>query len=292
MPVNAGPEYFIAEKKYSEAKTKRQKIAALEDMIRTAPKHKSSEKLVADLRKRLAKLKKEKSVQAKPKPNFSIRKEGSAQVCIVGHTNSGKSSLLKSLTNTKVEIGSYEYTTSKPAVGMMDYSGVKIQMIEIPSTFVPESLAIVRTCDLILVLLDGTKDLEDQLDKIIDILEDNKIIDKSLLIVSNKCDEIDNYPVLQVSAKKGNNIKQLKDFIWSRLGLIRIYTKSPGRPKAQTPLTLHKGSTVRDVTNEVHKTMLKNFRFARIFNSTKYSGRKVGLDYILSDLDIVEIHAG
>jgi len=297
MPVNAGPEYFAAERKYSDAKTKKQKIAALEEMIKKAPKHKGTEKMLKDLKKRLKKfkneIKKEQAAQSKSKPKFTIRKEGAAQICIFGLTNSGKSTLLKALTNANVKIDSYSFTTKKPAFGMMDYTGVKIQLVEIPSIFTPDVLSVVRTCDLILILLDCTKNLEKQLDKLVSILEKNNIIDRKMMTVANKSDKKPTSEnVLQISAKHGGDFKELKDAIWPRLGLIRVYTKSPNSEKAGVPLTIKKGATVRNVTKEVHKTMLENFRFARIFNKTKYSGRKVGMDYVLSDLDVVEIHTG
>lgn len=296
MPVNAGPEYFIAEKKYSDAKTKKEKIVALEEMIRALPKHKSSEKLLADLKKRLAKLKKElgkeAAARATARPKYTIRKEGAAQACIVGLTNSGKSSLLRVLTNAKVKIADYPFTTKEPKVGMMNYTGVGIQLVEIPSTFTPDVLAVVRTCDLVLILLDGTKNLEEQLKELTDLMEKNNLESKKILIVASKSDEKRNENVLHVSAKTGDGLLRLKEEIWSRLGLIRVYTKSPAGAKADKPLTLKPGSTVRDIVKEVHKSMLNNFHFARIFNKTKHSGRKVGMDFILSDLDIVEIHAG
>jgi len=292
MPINAGPEYFKAEERYLSAKTREEKIAALEEMIRKLPKHKGTQTLLGQLKKRLAKLKKESSVRAKAKPKFIIRKEGSAQVCIVGLTNSGKSSLINALTNAKANVGDYPYTTKLPEIGMMDYTGVGVQLVEIPSTFTPDVIAIVRTCDLALLLLDGTKDLMEQLKELTEIMDKNGLESKRILIVANKSDEKRHENVLHVSAKAGNGLQRLKEEIWSRLGLIRIYTKSPSGPKSEKPLTLRRGSTVRDATKEVHKTMLKNFKFARVFNKTKYSGRKVGLEYILSDLDIVEIHTG
>lgn len=294
MPINAGPEYFKAEERYLSAKTREEKIAALEEMIRKLPKHKGTQKLLGQLKKRLAKLKKESSVRATAKPKFIIRKEGAAQVCIISVTNSGKSSLINALTNAKVKVADYPYTTKLPQVGMMDYTGIGLQLVEIPSTFTPDVISVVRTCDLVLFLLDGTKDLIEQLKELTEIMNKNGLESKKILIVANKSDEKadERENVLRVSAKTGDGLSELREKIWSRLGLIRIYTKSPGRSKAEKPLTLKPGSTVRDVTKEVHKSMLKDFRFARVFNKTKYSGRKVGLDYILSDLDVVEIHAG
>lgn len=297
MPTNQGPEYFAAEEKYSKARTKEEKIICLEEMIRTSVKHKGTEHLLADLKKRLAKLRKEfgkeaAAAAAKSRSRFVIRKEGAAQVCIIGLTQSGKSSLLRALTNARVEIGDHPFMTKQPAVGMMDYAGVGIQLVEIPSTFATDAMSIVRTCDLMLILLDGTKDLMKQLEQLTNVLEQHGSDSKRVLIAANKSDEKKDESVLHISTKSGDGLMRLKEEIWSRLGLIRVYTKSPSGPKAEKPLTLKPNSTVRDVVKQVHKTMLKDFRFARVFNSTKFSGRKVGLDYVLSDLDVVEIHAG
>jgi small GTP-binding protein len=292
MPVNAGPEYFKAEETYLSARTREEKIAALEEMIRKVPKHKGTQVLLRQLKKRLAKLKKETSVRAKAKPKFVIRKEGAAQVCVFGLTNSGKSSLINVLTNADIEVGDYEYTTKLPRVGMMNHTGVGIQLVEIPSTFSPESMSVVRTCDLVLFVLDGTKDLKKQLEELTGVMEKSNLCKKKILIFANKSDEKKSDNIIQVSAKTGDGLRKLKREIWSRLDLMRIYTKSTKGDTADKPLTIKRGSTVRDVVKEVHKTMLKDFKFARVFNKTKHSGRKVGLEYELSDLDTVEIHAG
>lgn len=122
-------------------------------------------------------------------------------------------------------------------------------------------------------------------------MEKNKIDSKKILITVSKSD-LKKHNALCISAKKGEGLDKLKDEIWSRLGLIRVYTKSPGKPKAEKPLTLKIGSDVRDATKKVHKTILKDFKFARVFNKTKHSGQKVGLDYELADMDVVEIHMG
>jgi uncharacterized protein len=279
MPVNATQEYFLAEKKYLEARTIEDRIKYLQEMIRTLPKHKSSENQLSELRRRLAKLKKEAATLRKvsTKPKFIIRKEGAAQVCIIGLTQSGKSTLLNSLTNANVEVGSHPYTTQIPQVGMMFVEDVPIQLIEIPSTFDPEALSLLHTCDEIIILIDKSKDVAYQKLKLLKILKENKVINKKYIFVMNDYTE------------KG--LEKLKKNIWRNLGLIKVYTKEPGKPKALPPIVLKPGSTVEDVARRVHKDFLKNFKFARIFNDTKFSGQKVGLDYKLKNNDIVEIHA-
>lgn len=293
MPVNAGAEYFNAQKRYQEAKTLDDRIEALQEMIKEAPTHKGAEKLRAQLRKKLAQLKKEamKSKKAGAKPRFSIRKEGSAQVCVIGQTNCGKSSLLNALTNAKIEVADYEFTTKEPAVGMLDYDGVLIQLVEIPSTFDSEFSSIIYSCDLILILIDSSKDYSAQLDELIEFMN-KKFDNKKALVVASKSDMKKIDGALSISSKTGEGLEQLKKEIWSRLGLIRVYTKIPGKKRDKKPITLKPGATVRNATRNVHKDLLKNFKFARIFNDTKFSGTKVGLDYKLRDLDVVEIHAG
>lgn len=289
MPINAGPEYFLAEKKYLEARTREEKIKALEEMIRLLPKHKGVHNILSQLKKRLSTLKKETKTKASAKPRFSIKKEGAGQVCIVGLTNSGKSSLLNALTGVDVEIADYPYTTKIPKVAMMQYGDVQIQLIEIPSTFDSDFVSILHTCDLILILLDATQDTYKQLEEVTEILENNGLEKNKLIIVVNKND-LQRPEGFSISAKEKLGLEELKEKIWSELGLIRVYTKSPGKQKIVPPLTLPKESTVRDVAKSVHKDFLKNFRFARVFNSTKYSGQKVGLDFKLNDMDVVEIH--
>ena len=295
MPVNADVEYYIAESEYRDAKTTEAKIAALEKMLKLAPKHKGAHTLLAQLKKKLSELKKEAAkakAAASKRPKFVISKEGAAQVCILGLTNSGKSMLLRALTNAAVKVGEYPYTTKQPAIGMMDYEGVKIQLVEIPATFDAESMSIVRTCDLILLLLDATMDLDMQLKELSILLEDNGLTEKNLIIVVNKSDEQTPKQGIAISAKTGEGLQRMKEEVWKRLGLIRIYTKSPNGQAATKPLTLPADATVEDAVQQVHKTMLRTFRFARVFDDTRFSGRKVGLEYALKDKNVLEIHAG
>lgn len=295
MPVNADVEYYIAESDYRDAKTTEEKILALEKMIRLAPHHKGAHTLMMQLKKRLSALKKESAkakAAASKRPKFVIKKEGAAQVCILGMTNSGKSLLLRALTNANVEVGAYPYTTKTPAIGMMDYEGVKIQLVEIPATFDAESMSIVRTCDLILLLLDATKDLDVQLNELSARLERHGLHEKQLLIVVNKSDEQPTTGGIVISAKTGEGLQRMKEEVWKRLRLIRIYTKSPNGQAATKPLTLPAGADVEDAVRQVHKQLLKDFKFARIFDDTKFSGKKVGLEYVLKDRDVLEIHAG
>jgi ribosome-interacting GTPase 1 len=273
MPVNATIEYYKAEERFQEARTREEKIACLEEMLRLLPTHKGAEHLRSELRKKLAKLKSEKK-KGGSRTKFSIKKEGVAQVCLFGLTNSGKTTLLNDLTGFKGEVADYQYTTTAPQFSMMKYEDVWIQVVEVPSTFDPESLSLLYSCDLIIILIDSNRNVEAQkkeLEKIID----RRKIDKKIVYVTTKI---------------GIDLKKLKNDIWKNLDIIRIYTKTPGKKAEKKPIILKKGSTVKRVVKEVHKTFLKHFRYARIWGkSVKFNGAQVGLDYVLKDGDIVEI---
>lgn len=276
MPVNATIEYYKAEEKFTSAKTREDKIACLEEMIRLLPKHKGTETIHAQLRKKLAKLKEEKSKKTGQKPKWSIKKEGAGQVCLIGLTNSGKSTLLKQLTGIDVDIAPYEYTTTIPQFGMMGYEDVWIQVVEIPSTFEPAFMSIVHNTDLILLLLDVNKSLQIQKRELDDILQKRMIKVKKICVLTKQ--EID--------------LEKLKNEIWSNLGKIRVYTKTHGKKPENKPVILKEGSTVEDIVKEIHKSFLQHFRYARVTGkSVKFAGATVGLEHVLADKDVVEIRA-
>ncbi|MBU5689785.1 MAG: TGS domain-containing protein [Candidatus Aenigmatarchaeota archaeon] len=275
MPVNAPNEYYLAEEKYKNAKTREEKIKYLQEMISLLPRHHGSEKLLMELKKRLSKLKEQKD--SKPsRSSISIKKEGAAQICLFGFTNSGKSTLLNKLTNVDVEVDYHPYTTLKPVVGMMKYEDVWIQVIEIPSTFEPEWMNIVRNCDLIVKVIDGNEDLNKQRKELKKILDDNKIKTKSIKVIT----------------KRPFNIEKFKKEVWSNLNIIRVYTKTQGKEPEKEPIIFKENATVKDVVKEVHKDFLKHFRFARVWGkSVKFPGAQVGLDHELKDGDIIQIYA-
>ena len=268
MPVNAPVEYYKAEEKFKSAKNREEKIAALEEMIRLLPKHHGSENAHAQLKSRLAKLRKEGEKKGAKKSG--IRKEGDAQVCIVGFTNSGKSWLLSKLTSAKPEISSHPFTTTQPEVGMMDYSGIKVQLVEIPATFDAIYMSIARTCDAILLVVRDDNERVSLEEK----LRDSFI--RGQIVVANPLKEL---PEI------------IKEKVWSVLDMIIVYTKAKGK-KAAAPMALQKGATMMQFAEKVHKDFVKDFRYARIERNEKGKKRiiQAGLNYRLCSGDIVEIH--
>src|SRR3989344_438381 len=124
MPINAGYEYAEAQKKVEVARTPQEKIKALENLLSASPSHKGAEKLRQEIKTKISKLKeKVEKERAKKAGGFSIsvKKEGAAQVVLVGLTNSGKSTILNKLTGAKVEIAEYPFTTKEHIFGVLDY---------------------------------------------------------------------------------------------------------------------------------------------------------------------------
>jgi len=121
MPANLTPQYLEAESKFKQAKTTPEKIKALEAMMAIIPKHKGTEKLRAQLKSRMAKLKEElqrRPTIGKSEQAYNLKSEGAAQVALLGLPNSGKSTLFSLITNALSEVADYPFTTQKPIPGI------------------------------------------------------------------------------------------------------------------------------------------------------------------------------
>lgn len=305
MPINAGPEYFAAKLRYETARTTRDRMKYLQEMISAAPKHKSSEHLLAQLRKKLADLKRELLTNSKKKAGsggggWAIRKEGDAQVVLIGYPSSGKSTLLSRLTNAKPLIADYPYTTQEPEIGTMKYSNVDIQLVEVPAIAEGTSesekgsalFSIIRNADGIVLVIDA-RDFQRQLSMVMNELKKAGITGKpSLAIVTkgSRADAVGNIEP-RVKTVEDKDVEVLKREIWEMLGRMRAYTRK-GERTEERPMVMRKESTVRDFTNMIHKELLADFRFARVWRKgSPYSGQRVGLDFLLKDEDTVEIFA-
>ncbi len=187
MPANLPAEAEKALAKYQAARTIEDKIKALEEALSLIPDHKGTEKLRGRIKRRIAELKREaerKAALKAARKDFNIPKEGAAQIAIIGVANSGKSSLLKALTNAKPQISYYPLTTTLPTPGMMIYDNVELQLVELPAIltenleetqFTNRSIGFAKNSDLILILLDGELDPAKQLEKILEILNESGI---------------------------------------------------------------------------------------------------------------------
>jgi len=306
--TNQSPFYQKAEAKFLSAQTDEERLIYLEEMIRECPKHKSSEKMLAQLKTRYKKFKEklEKSKKSGKGTKEGIKKEG-VQTVIVGMTNTGKSSLISLLTNTKPLIADYDFTTKKPVVGMLKYKGIELQLIEIPA-FESEyyDRGLVHTADIILLLvtnMEQIKALKSKLDKekgkqIVVFNEKNKLTDNELRKIKATL-ESKRYNFVIVDLKNpeegmggweiGSGLSELKEKLLQSSGKIRVYTKEPGKNRSDRPIVLNPDSTVKQVAEKILHGFLKNIKETKIWGpSSKFPGQKVGLNHKLKDLDVVE----
>jgi ribosome-interacting GTPase 1 len=326
MPTNLPPEAIDAERQYRAAKSVTEKIACLEEYISLIPKHKGTDKLRADLRRRLSKLKASPQGRkgiSRHKSAFRVVKEGAGQVVVVGPANVGKSALVAALTNATPEVADFPFTTWKPTPGMMLMENVQIQLVDTPPLdrgFVePELLNLIRRSDLILLVVDLQADPVQQLEDTIAFLQEHRILPlrlkdrypeqrrltfKPLLVLANKSDDEDSeenfdifrqlleddWPSLPVSAATGRNLERLKRVVFERLEVIRIYSQAPGKePDFSAPFILRKGGTVEEFARNIHQDFFENLKSARVWGSAAYDGQMVQRDYVLHDGDVVEL---
>jgi ribosome-interacting GTPase 1 len=383
MPTNVTPEYQAAEEEYRQAKNPKERLRALEKMLALIPKHKGTEKMQMQIKRRISKTKEEMEARSKKTghgPVFNVKKEGAAQVALVGLPNSGKSSVLTQLSNADVQVGTYPFTTRIPTPGMLEHKDVQIQLVEIPALiqdvsmgkgFGLQILSAIRAADAVAIVVDLSRDSVGQMNIILDELGkggirlnedppdieiakkaeggidirgrqffqgDEQVIKelllrekvhnaivvfrgdttvdqfqealdestayRSALILATKGDlknskeqyarlkeQFNSYEIVPISAEKGINLEPVKEAIFRRLNIIRVYTKTPGEKVAYPPITMKPQSTVHEAAGRIHKQFQRKFKYARIWGpSAKYEGQKVGSDHILQDGDIVEVH--
>jgi ribosome-interacting GTPase 1 len=330
MPANLTPQYLEAERRYREARTPDDKTACLEEMLRVIPKHKGTEKMRADLRRRLSQVKTE---AAKPGARRSqgpaVQREGAGQIVLLGAPNAGKSSLLCALTKATTDVADYPYTTRKPIPGMVSFENVQLQLVDMPPVspdyLEPWMPQIVRNADAVVLVVDlSDANLLDTIEGITTILQEWKILPLAqtltpeeladlptgviplrVLLLGQKFDlpgsadnwdilqELygDRWPMLAVSTAQGHQLDLLPAALYTLLDVVRVYTKAPGKKAdAHAPFTLPRGSTVVDVAAAVHKDFAARLKFARIWSPNKYDGQMVQRDYIVQEEDIIELH--
>jgi ribosome-interacting GTPase 1 len=316
MPANLTPQYLAAEQRFKQAASTAEKIEALEEMLAVIPKHKGTEKLQADLKRRLAKLHQEsqkKHGSSRASSMYTVPKEGGGQVVLAGAPNTGKSSLLMRLTHALPEIGDYPFTTRLPQPGMMPYENIQIQIVDMPAisevTYEPWIGNIIRQADLVLIVVDaGSADLLDEMQGVLTILEKSRIrlgeapvegtegqglTHLAALAAANKSDIAQSdvnlailreffgrqFGIFEVSSETGQGIEHLRCAIFESLDIIRIYTKVPGKKAdlQSTPFTLKRGSTVLDLARLVHRDFVHTLKYAKAW-SAESSRRSVRFD--------------
>ena len=325
MPANLTPEYFKAEQWYRTAGTNDEKILALERMLAVMPKHKGTDHLKADLRRKLSKLKEAAAQKSKASviDIFHVPQTGSGQIALLGTPNCGKSSIVAALTNAKAHVADFPFATNGPVPGMAKFEDVQIQIVDMPPItadyVMPGQVGTYRHCDLIGIVIDLSGDVEEQLGVCLDFLEErNLLVDpetpatdyrgnvlgREAFCICTKTDiaepgaveklrESCKYPFefVEISAESGAGLDELPGAFFRLLKIIRVYAKPPGKkPDMNEPFTLPAGSTVMDLAGSVHRQLAENLRFARIWGTGVYDGQNAPRNHVLHDRDIIELH--
>lgn len=329
MPANLTPDYYKADEWFRSAQTNEEKILALEQMLSVMPKHKGTDGLKADLRRKLSKLKESAAQQQKKGGKhtdiFHVPRTGAGQVVLLGTPNSGKSSLLAALTNAKVNVADFPFATHAPVPGMVKYEDVQIQLVDMPPVAAdysaPGQIGTYRNCDIVAMVVDLSQDVEEQLLVLLDFMESHSLLlddetpavdgqgnalgkkvvclctkadiasDGAFELTKKSCDKP--MPFLKVSTQTAEGLDKLTEMLFRELNILRIYAKPPGKPADMNdPFTMPIGSTVQDLARTIHRELAEKLKSARIWGTGVYDGQNVHLTHILHDKDIVELHFG
>jgi len=328
MPANLTPDYLAAEERFREAVTLEDKIAALEEMMAVIPKHKGTDHLRGDLKRRLSKLKELQEQQRRSGRReaapWRVERQGAGQVLLVGAPNTGKSAIVATMTHAHPTVADYPFTTQMPVPGMMDFENVQIQLIDTPPIaadfmegWMGDLLRRADACWLVVNL--ASDDLLEETEVVLNRLREKKIVlcgeipeerepilvYRRTLMVGNQRDAPDadarweilrevyaaQFPMIPVSTRTGEGLEELRRRTWDALRVIRVYSKPPGqKPDMGVPFILKEGSTVLDMAAAVHKDFAENLKQARVWGSARFPGQSVERTHVLRDGDIVELH--
>jgi hypothetical protein len=292
-------------------------------MLATIPKHKGTEKMQADLKRRLARLRHEEETRTSRHGHaIKVDPEGAAQVVLLGPPNCGKSSLLAALTHAEPPIADYPFTTTRPQPGMLVFEDVQIQLVDLPPVAAqhmdPWLPGLVRGADAALLLVDPTSsELPEDVEVVRERLagahaplvgevpenvdpRDNPLPTLMVITKADRAREEDlkvleelygsQYGLLRISVATHAGLEALKVALWRRLQMVRVYSKPPGKPVDRSaPFVLPQGYTVGDLAERVHREIAEKMHFARVWGG-KLDGQRVARDFELRDRDVVELH--
>jgi len=329
MPANLTPEYRAAEKRFRAARTDEERLECLQEMLRVIPKHKGTDHLQGDLKKRISELRRDisdsRTKRRRRGPSHAIRHEGAGQVVLVGSPNVGKSQIVDAVTNATPEVAPYPYTTQKALPSMMPYEDVLVQLVDLPPITAahtePWVYEIVRAASAMVIVADCTarypvRDIKTTLELLAaahvvpedpanEDLHDIFLVEKPARIVLNKVDSDDDeelvalvqelydgpLPITAVSGKTGRGRDRFRQDVYDLLEVIRIYSKIPGKKADRSqPYTLPRGSLLAGFARTVHKDFSEQLKYARVWGGARHDGQTVPRDYILQDKDIIELH--
>jgi small GTP-binding protein len=286
----------------------RERIREVRALLAELPDYKNGP--YADLRKSLLAEIEDTRVRSSAvhRDSIAIRREGAAQIGLVGPPNVGKSSLLQALSEIQIKTGDYPFTTLRPVPALTRIGGVLIQLVEIPGLIEGAAedhgggralLGVLRTVDAIVFCCRADGDPADL--EIVRAEVAAAAIDKPAFLAATRADEADSgsldrlaeaFPglaVVPVSILDEGTLDAFRAAAWELTGLIRVHLRKDGAVDRE-PLALQPGATVTDVADWVHRELAASFTGARVWGpSARFEGQLVGRDHIVLDGDVVEI---
>ena len=307
MPMSHRIQMQIIKRRLS-GKEGSERVRELRSILEELPGYKNGP--YADLRKWVQGQIEESRVHSRTiqRDSIAVRREGAAQVALVGAPNAGKSSLLHAISDVRIKIGDYAFTTLRPVPALTRINGVLIQLVEIPGLIAGAAedrgggralLGVLRGADAIVYC----QDVAASLDTLREVRGEVAAagIDLPALLAVTKMDEADDgalthlqeavpdLAVVGVSAIDDDSLTAFKQAVWELTGLIRVYLRHNGTTDEE-PVALEPGSTVADVAGEIHNDIAATCRAARIWGpSARFDGQQVGREHSVQDGDAVEI---
>ena len=229
--------------------------------------------------------------------SIAVRREGAAQIALVGPPNAGKSSLLQALSAIQIRTGDYAFTTTRPVAATTRLGGVLVQLVEIPGLIEGAAddrgggralLGVLRNADAILWCHACDRQAEEL--AVIRAEVAAAGIELPALVAATKCDEGPPFTdpelrVLPVSVLDDESLDRLREELWALTGLVRIHLRDGGDPVALEP-----PATVVDVADTIHHELGERCTGARIWGpSARFDGQHVGRQHELRDGDTVEV---
>ena len=286
----------------------RERIREVRALLEELPDYRNGP--YADLRKWLLSEIDDTRVRANAvhRDSIAVRREGAAQIALVGPPNVGKSSILQALSEIQIKTGDYPFTTLRPVPALTRIGGVLVQLVEIPGLIEGASedrgggralLGVLRSADAIVYCCRADGDPAELAVVLAEV--EAAGIEKPALLAATRADEATPgsiprlqaaFPTLEivpVSIIDEGTLEAFRTAVWRLTGLLRVRLRKDGTVDEE-PLALHPGSTVADVADWVHHDLGATFSGARIWGpSARFEGQRVGREHEVADEDVVEI---